>query len=149
MYTITLIIHVTTAIIGFGQTFLFPILLLLPNNPAQIQYTNIIMRPMGKIAKYSDLLLFTSGTYMVLFGGWNFQQDWIWLAFVLFFAMRFSSRVVSSKTSSALKMSMSKEVNQIDIEEFKLKRKKYFPFLLWVQFLNLLIILDMIIKPNF
>lgn len=149
MYTIALIIHVTTAIIGFGQTFLFPMLLLLPNNPAQIQYTDIIMRPMGKIAKYSDLLLFTSGTYMVLFGGWNFQQDWVWLAFVLFFTMRFSSRVLSSKTSSALKVSMSKEIDQIDIEEFKLKRRRYFPFLLWVQFLNLLIILDMIIKPNF
>jgi len=149
LYTLVLVTHILTAIVGFGQTFLMPVIYLLPKTSQQIKFSHQILFKMGAIAKYSDWILFGSGALMVSLSYWEWKQLWILVAVMLFIVMRVSSAFLSYKTFTDLHQYMNLEENEIYLEEYRKKRKTYFPYLMFVQFLNLLIILDMILKPSF
>ncbi|MGX1263639.1 hypothetical protein RKD55_001443 [Rossellomorea marisflavi] len=68
MYSIVVIIHVATALIGFGQTFLFPFLLRFPRSEVEAKTVLMLLGGMGKLAKYSDFILLGSGVGMVCLG---------------------------------------------------------------------------------
>jgi len=148
MYKFLLLFHVATAIIGFGQTFLFPIILQLPKNNSQVYFTGHILSSMGKIAKYSDYILFFTGIIMVYLGKANFHQGFINLSILLFILMRISSGIFSKKTASALFGMMNKNELEISIEEFFKKRDAFMPKLYITQAINFLIIIVMVIKPS-
>jgi len=148
MYQVMLFLHVTTALIGFGQTFLYPFMLYYPKTGYQAQTVGGLISWMSKIAKYSDWILLGTGLYMITNTQIDFHAGWVNLSLILFVCMRISSSLVSRKTSKELWDVME----QLDTKElplvFKEKRKAFIPRLWLTQSFNMGIIILMIMKPT-
>ncbi|WP_213085553.1 DUF2269 family protein [Rossellomorea marisflavi] len=145
LYSIVMIVHVATAVIGFGQTFLFPFLLRYPRSEAEARTVLMLLGQMGKLAKYSDLILLGSGVGMLCLG-YPFES-WVIASLILFFTMRFSSSVLSRKAAISLWNMLHDEAGAYFMEEYRNRMESFLPKVWFTQALNIAIILLMILKP--
>lgn len=145
MYSIVVIIHVSTALIGFGQTFLFPFLLQSPRSEEGARTVLRLLGEMGTLAKCSDFILLGSGMCMVILG-YPFEP-WIIASLLLFFIMRFSSAVLSRKAALSLWEMLNQESGPYFMEEYRKRIALFIPKVWFTQAINIAIILLMILKP--
>lgn len=147
LYQFVLFIHISTAIIGFGQTFLFPLFLNHPKKEAEIVTTIGLLRKMGTIAKWSDWLLLSSGIALIALGHVRITDGWIILSLALFTLMRFSSSFISRKAAKAVWTSSDELQGEVLEKEFKKRVKSFIPRLWLTQIINFIIIFVMVFKP--
>ena len=102
LFGVILLIHIVTAVIGFGQTFFYPWMLLKVKKGYEVKYTAGLIASMAHVAKISDYLLLVTGLLMVFVKNMGFHHDWLILAICLFVIMRLFSGVFSRKTTSEL-----------------------------------------------
>ncbi len=87
VYRIVLLAHVLTAIVGFGSSFVWPMLaakarkLDSPNGTELMRAGAQMSRPLTAYMVFAVLI---SGLALSGVGaGWEFSQTWVWLSFVL------------------------------------------------------------------
>jgi uncharacterized membrane protein len=148
LYHMILFAHVVTAIIGFGQTFLFPLILQLPKTGQQVLFAWELLSQFSKIAKYSDWILLGTGLTLISMSNFDFQHGWINLSILLFVFMRFSSSVISKKTVNELRVVVEGIRENEMPKEYKIKKNAFMPRLYLTQTINFLIIALMVIKPT-
>jgi hypothetical protein len=149
MYTTLLILHIFTAITAIGQTYFFPLLLLLPRKSSDVVFVNEILGKLAKVAKCGDYILLVSGITLSFYGYDKFPV-WIWTSLFLFVCMRTSSSKLGKKAwrelSSIIKKAEEDTTSKL-IDSYKLRVKACLPYLAITQLFNTLIILVMVIKP--
>lgn len=148
IYKILLVIHIVTAIIGMGNTFMFPFLLKLPKTGQQVKMIQRIIEIEGKVAKNSDYILLLSGVGMIAYTGVWFSQGWLTLSLILFICMRLSSAVLSKKTVTELWEVMNSVKDDSFPKDYHLKVKSFMPRLITTQLFVFVIIIIMILKPS-
>ncbi len=149
LYQLVLFIHIATAIIGLGQTFLYPWMLKLPQNVAQVKTIRLLLNKSAPIAKYSDYILLFTGIILIIIGQLNLvQNSWLIIAFILFVLMRLSSSLLCKKTFSHLAETMDTITEEKDMAIYKKRLHDFLPNLWITQSINFALIIVMVLKPN-
>lgn len=83
VYKVLLSIHILSAIVGIGATFLFPLILALPKKLKELQLALRVVKKGADYPKFGAILLLLTGLGMGAMNAELFQKGWYITAIVL------------------------------------------------------------------
>jgi uncharacterized membrane protein len=149
---ILLLVHILSAIAGFGPTFSFAVLGPLAAKTGGPQALGIL-KGMVKIEKTlvvpAIVIQLVSGILLIVEAGWDgdfFSHYWLWIAIVLFLTAAFLALRVSMPATE--KMIELGEAGRAESPEFAAQAKKAATVGPFLNVLLLVIIFLMVVKPG-
>ncbi|MCA1055731.1 DUF2269 family protein [Rossellomorea aquimaris] len=147
VYKVLLTIHILSAIVGIGSTFLFPLILAIPKKVKELQLALRVLNKGADYPKFGAILLLLSGLGMGALNTELFQKGWyitaiiLLLTAVLIYILRILPRL-----KTAIDHVADIEGEEIPQTYYDLKNGIK-PFMITASAIDVIIILLMIWKP--
>jgi hypothetical protein len=147
LYKVLLTIHILSAIVGIGATFLFPLVLALPRKVKELQLALQILNKGADYPKFGSILLLLTGLGMGALNPSLFQQGWYFTAIALLLSavLIYVLRILP-KMKVAIETVANVEGDEIPESYFEIK-KGMKPFMVAGSVIDVIIIFLMIWKP--
>ena len=147
LYSILLLIHVLSAIIGLGVTFAFPVIANSAKNLSQLKHTLGLMKRLEKFPQIGGVFLLVTGLIMGIITPTYFTKVWFVGSIVLYLLIEgLIYFVIGPKMKKVVPLVMSAEGEKIP-EEYEVVAKSTAPIHLFTIIGGIMIIVLMSAKP--
>ncbi|MFY3790131.1 DUF2269 family protein [Ureibacillus sp. MALMAid1270] len=147
VYSLLVLVHVLSAIIGIGATFLFPVLTTSAKNLTQLKYTLALMKKAENYPKVGGIFLILSGLIMGFLNPTYFTKIWFTGSLVLYVVVEILIYAIANrKMMKVIPVVMAANGEEIP-NEYKVVEKTTQPIHMIASLIGIIIIVLMVLKP--
>lgn len=147
VYSLLVLVHVLSAIIGIGATFLFPVLTSSAKNLTQLKYTLTLMKKAEYYPKVGGIFLILSGLIMGYMNPTYFTKIWFTGSLALYVVVEILIYgIANRKMTKVIPIVMAASGEEIP-KEYKEAEKTSQPIHMIASLIAIIIIVLMVLKP--
>jgi uncharacterized membrane protein len=147
LYTILIVIHVLSAIVGVGPVFFFNLILKRARNNGELIYAHRLVEKMSRNANVGFGLLLLTGLSMGWINPYYFKMTWYVTSIILFFLSGCYAMFIIEPKLKRLAEIASNANREAITDEYRILFKKKAAYDWFGNLLAIAIILLMILKP--